>query len=98
MPNQESLYGEDEPSPAPNPNGEEGGGDPKGDDQGKQTAVLPAEMCPGMKAGDEIKLRIVSADEDSYEVSYEPEDKGPEKGASEPQAEVPEGSMASMMN
>lgn len=87
-----SLYGDDE-SPGADPQPEE-----NPEDKGKQTAVLPAEICPGMKVGDEIKLRIVSADEDSYEVSY---DKGAEEPGDDPAAKanatVPDDAMSSMM-
>ncbi len=51
------------------------------DNEGAETAVLPTSLCPGMKPGDEIKLRIVSVDDDSYQVEYE------KKGAAEPASE-----------
>lgn len=86
-----SLYGEDDSSSDTPP------ADQSGEYNGKDTAVLPAELCPGMKVGDEIKLKIVSADEDSYEVAYEPK-KDESPGEEEaPQATVPPGSADSMM-
>jgi hypothetical protein len=43
------------------------------DDTG-QTAVIPTELCPGMKVGDTIALKIVGVDDDSYEVAYKPDE------------------------
>ena len=55
-----------------------------------ETALLPKNICPGMKPGDELRLRVVRVHEDQYEVEYE--GKGGEK------AEPPEDNeMASMM-
>lgn len=39
-----------------------------------QTALLPSSICPGMKVGDVIELRIVRTHDKEYEVSYEPEE------------------------
>ncbi len=61
------------------------------------TAVVPSEMCPGMKVGDEMVVKIVGVDDDSYEIGYKPkEGKGEQEEAPAP-APAPEGSMASMM-
>lgn len=64
------------------------------------TAVVPSEICPGMKAGDEMVVKILSVDDDSYEIGYAPK-KGKSKAEGEPEGggeEEPsaEGSMASM--
>jgi hypothetical protein len=72
----------------------------EGEEYGK-TAVLPSELCPGMKAGEQIILRIVGVDKDSYEVAYEPEEKG-EEGEMEGKVTAPQTSpgaseMSSMM-
>ena len=86
-----------------------GAGSPPGgadDEQGNSphdtgtTAVVPSELCPGMKVGDEMVVKILSVDDDSYEIAYAPE-KGKHKAESEEsagEAEAPpaEGSMASM--
>jgi hypothetical protein len=45
------------------------------------TAVVPAELCPGMKVGDSLMLKIVGVDQDSYEVAYKPDDQGGEEEA-----------------
>jgi hypothetical protein len=45
---------------------------------GEQTAVVPKSLCPGMKPGDEMVVKIDRVEEDSYIVSY-----APEKGESE---------------
>lgn len=51
-------------------------GEDESHDEGS-TAVVPQELCPGMKVGDEMVLKIVSVDQDSYEVKYAPsKDKG----------------------
>lgn len=61
------------------------------------TAVVPSELCPGMKVGDEMVVKIIGVDDDSYEISYAPE-KGKPKAEEEASAPPPsEGSMASMM-
>lgn len=61
------------------------------------TAVVPSELCPGMKVGDEMVVKILSVDDDSYEIGYAPkEGKGEQEEAPAP-APAPEGSMASMM-
>lgn len=47
------------------------------DDSGN-TAVLPSELCPGMKVGDKLVLKIVGVDDDSYEVAYKPDEQSEE--------------------
>ncbi len=78
----------------------EGQGDEAADsgdnDSGQQTAVIPSEMCPGMKVGDEITLRIVGSDENSYEVAYDKNEEPGDDSKMAP-AEVPAGSTESMM-
>lgn len=64
------------------------------------TAVVPSELCPGMKVGDEMVVKILSVDDDSYEIGYAPkEGKGEDKGEGEAPAPAPapEGSMSSML-
>lgn len=70
-----------------------------------QTAVIPKELCPDMNVGDEVVLRIVRGNEDSWEVAYAPDDQHKEGGdKSDPTSKgdvetggADEGSMASMM-
>lgn len=82
-----------------------GGDMPKGDDQepkgdeGGETALVPTSLCPGMKPGEEMVVKINRVVGDQYEVSYAPEKKGEgEEGAGgeggAPPAEMP-GGMAS---
>jgi hypothetical protein len=64
-----------------------------------ETAVLPKSICPDMKVGEEMVLKIVGVDEDSYQVSYAPE-KGGDEEEGEDHKLAPEhddSSMASMM-
>lgn len=50
------------------------------DEQDEKTALVPMALCPGLKPGDTLKLRIASVHEDEYEVEY---DEGDEEEASE---------------
>jgi hypothetical protein len=62
------------------------------------TAVVPSELCPGMKVGDEMVVKIVGVDDDSYEIAYAPKEGKPEEQEEAPApAPAPEGSMQSMM-
>jgi hypothetical protein len=61
------------------------------------TAVVPSELCPGMKVGDEMVLKIVGVDDDSYEVAYAPKEGKSEQEEAPAPAPAPEGSMQSMM-
>lgn len=44
------------------------------DEDAGQTAIVPQSLCPGMKVGDEMKVRIERVLENDYEISY-PEQK-----------------------
>jgi hypothetical protein len=68
-------------------------------DEGK-TYVVPKEICPDMKVGEEMVTEIVRVNDDSYEIKYAPEKgKGEDKGGEhEMGGEPEEGSMASMMD
>lgn len=88
MQDTEGLYGDGGESSTPPKSSER-------EDSGAKTAVIPAELCPGMQVGDEIRLRIVSSDEDSYEVSYEPEGEAPNRNTGSVSPEPDE--MSSMM-
>jgi hypothetical protein len=50
--------------------GDQPSAEPK-EDQGEQSAVIPKSLCPGMKPGDVIELKISDVRDDSYVVSYE---------------------------
>lgn len=50
-------------------------------DEGGKTALIPSDLCPGMKAGEEVVLHIDRVLEGQYQVSYAPE-KGEEEGES----------------
>ncbi len=59
--------------------------------------MVPSELCPGMKVGDEMVVKITGVDDDSYEIAYAPkEGKGEQEEAPAP-APAPEGSMGSML-
>lgn len=74
---------------------EEPGGDQPHDTG--TTAVVPSELCPGMKVGDEMVVKILSVDDDSYEIAYAPKAGKGEKEEPAEAAPAPEGSMQSMM-
>lgn len=96
----EDYYGDGGSSPSGGgPATAEEPGDDRPHDTGT-TAVVPSELCPGMKVGDEMVVKILSVDDDSYEIGYAPkEGKGEDKGEGEAQAPAPapEGSMGSML-
>lgn len=48
------------------------------------TAVVPIALCPGMKPGDEMVVRILAVHEKDYEVEYAPEKGSEEKPAAPP--------------
>lgn len=64
--------------------------------------VINSAVCPGMKAGDTLEVRVVAVRDGEYVVQYEPEDEGREEREEsppprEPAAAPPGGEMASMM-
>lgn len=73
---------------------------PPREQENEQTTTIPKSMCPGMKIGDVVPLRIVGEMENEYQVSYG-------KGSPAEETESPEsedmmespapGGMASMM-
>lgn len=63
-----------EESPMPMEQGGEGG----------ETATIPESLCPGMKEGDEIVLKIVGKSDGQYQVAYAPAEGGGEKGEEGP--------------
>jgi hypothetical protein len=75
------------------------GSEPRGQDDkegegDEHTALINSEICPDMKTGDVIELRIKAVHQGEYEVQYEPKEKGdgegdepmPEKEAAVPDA------------
>lgn len=88
----EDYYGDgDQSSDTPAPSG----GEDTPHDTGT-TAVVPSELCPGMKVGDEMVVKIIGVDDNSYEIAYAPKEGKGEEETPAP-APAPEGSMASMM-
>lgn len=75
-------YYSDEPMPDSSPGEESAAPEEKG--SGK-TYLINSEVCPGMKPGDEMVVKIERVLDGEYEVSYAPE-KGEEEeaGGSEP--------------
>lgn len=86
----------DAPEAAAAPPSEEAPAEKEGEEGTGETALVPSSLCPGMKAGDEMVVKIDRVLENQYEVSYAPE-KG--KGEAPPPAAEPagDGGMASMM-
>lgn len=91
----EDYYGDGDASPGGGSATAEEPGNDQPHDTGT-TAVVPSELCPGMKVGDEMVVKIVGVDDDSYEIAYAPKEGKGEEEAPAP-APAPEGSMASMM-
>lgn len=54
-----------------------------------ETALIPKSLCPGMKPGDTLTMRIVSEQEDEYEVAYEQEEEQGEEAPAPPEAAAP---------
>lgn len=90
MQDSEDLYGESQTAPEAPASDDDGKGS---DDQ--KTFVVPEEVCPGMKPGDQMQARVLRVNGDSYEMSYEPAEKEEAPPADGPAPD--EGSMASMM-
>jgi hypothetical protein len=65
--------------------------------EGTETALIPQSLCPGMKPGDELVLKIDRVHGEEYEVSYAPKEESPEEAP--PESAPPSGDpqMASMM-
>jgi hypothetical protein len=58
----------------------------KGEDKSQdQTYLVPSAICPGMKAGEEMVVKINRVMDDQYEISYAPK----EEGGDEKEAESP---------
>lgn len=76
-----------------------GGDEEHGHIEGK-SYVVPKEICADMKVGDEMVVKIVGQDEDSYQISYAPKEKGgkDEGGDMSEESAPAEGSMASYMS
>lgn len=94
-------YFEDDPSKdAPAPDAKEGGDDDKQGDA--PTFLINADVCPDMKPGESMELRVVAVHDKEYEVSYQPKD-DKEEGEDAPPEEAPmpgasEGSPPGMMD
>lgn len=52
------------------------------EDQGQQTALIPKSLCPDMKVGDEMVVKIVGGHENDWEVEYAPEKHGEDEAES----------------
>ncbi len=89
----EDYYGDGDAAPSGGSDMSDQGGEPH--DTGV-TAVVPSELCPGMKVGDEMMVKIIGVDDDSYQIPYAPKE-GKAKAEGEAEAPAPEGSMASML-
>lgn len=65
-------------------------GEPKKD---SQTALLPKSLCPGMKVGDTVTLKIEESHDDDYAVSYPGHDSDDEESEGEEVSPVPQPDM-----
>lgn len=54
----------------------------KDEEYSGETTLVPSSLCPGMKVGDEMVVKIVRIMDDQYEIAY-----APEKGKSGPAEE-----------
>lgn len=91
----EDYYGDGDVSPGGSPSADEAGGEQPHDTG--TTAVVPSELCPGMKVGDEMVVKIVGVDDDSYQIAYAPKEGEGQKEEMPAEAPAPEGSMSSML-
>jgi hypothetical protein len=86
----EDMYGAGDEAPPPEAAAQpEGEAEPKPEgEEGEegQTALVPESLCPGMKPGEEMVVRIDKVLDGQYQVSYSPEPKAKEPEA----AAVPE--------
>lgn len=61
-----------------------------GKESNTRTGLINSDLCPGMKEGDMLQLRIVAVHDKEYEVEYEPEkESGEEPGEESPAGEQP---------
>lgn len=58
------------------------------EDEGGETALVPKSLCPGMRPGDELVLKIDKVLEDQYQVSYKPKGGNSEESG---ESEMPKG-------
>lgn len=84
--------------PASGSNGSYAGDKQDGGDQHDEpTFLINSEVCPDLKPGETLKLRVVGVHDGEYEVQYEmEEEKEPEKASAPPPQSDPE--TASMMD
>lgn len=59
------MYGDSQVAAPSGPDEEE-------QEEGQQTTTVPKSICPGMKVGDEMVLKIVADHDQSWEVAYAP--------------------------
>lgn len=67
--------------PAPKPDAAEKP-EKEGDD-GEKTFLVPSEICPGMKPGEEMVVTIKAVHDEQYEISYSPKKDSEEEGSKE---------------
>ena len=70
----------------------------KSEEGSEQTALVPESLCPGMKPGDEMVVKIEEVQDGQYLVSYAPEEGGEEEKGEEPHSESGDKEMASYMS
>ena len=72
-------YYSDGEAPAPGPTQAPDHADERETPEEGKTALLNSEICPGMKVGDELVLKVTGVHEGEYEVAYAPEPKEEEE-------------------
>lgn len=97
----ENLYADDD-EPNPNHGGDEVESQNEGamddSEKGAENPVLVnSEVCPGMKPGDKLPLRVLRVHEGEYECAYEPEGKE-DGGESDDMTDPGPGPMAGMLD
>lgn len=76
---EEDMYGDSQVAAPSGPEGEA--------QQDSETTLVPKSICPGMKVGDEMVLKIVGDREQDWEVAYAPKEGSKEEEAGESPAE-----------
>jgi hypothetical protein len=84
----DSMYSDGPEDAAPTPAKPDAAPDDKQEGEG-QTALVPMALCPSMKPGDEMVVKIDKVLDDQYQISYSPEPKKEEAGEGEMPPEKP---------
>lgn len=58
------------------------------DSRDETTALVPVSLCPGLKPGDKLALKIIATHEEEYEVEYDEGDEGEKSAKEQPSMET----------